>query len=282
MLNGSAKLDMAATAADSYKGVNADGVETILKRLGLTWPNATIAWSARADFKAAAAAVGVALSLGTATTSTPAAGAKQVETFTALGNITATGNLAITVTGAGIAGSPLAVPVAVVNGDTPAVWGGKVRAALAASAAVTALYDVGGAGAVVTLTRKTEVANDGTLNIGAAAGTAANASLPLNSANTTPGVVAAGTVLSGTINGEIRGTAMPAADKMLMVLMVNTGCELSVTGPFTGSVAPNNVTLFAALNDAAGLHGDFISEDLEVSAVGGAGLLEIVAFAFND
>ena len=118
-----------------------------------------------------------------------AAGVQQVETATAAGSITVSGNLTVTVTGASLVGSPRAVSVAVVSGDDAATWAAKVRAAFGSDGNITQVYTVGGSSADVTLTTKAKAANDATLNIAFAAGTAANASLPIStSANTTSGV----------------------------------------------------------------------------------------------
>jgi autotransporter-associated beta strand protein len=108
-----------------------------------------------------------------------ALGTVQVETATAAGTATADGNVAVTVTGAGITGSPLALDVAVLNGETPAGWAAKVRAALAAAPAVTALYSVGGINEQITLTRLAGANNDTTLN------------LALDNGNPSPGIAAA-------------------------------------------------------------------------------------------
>src|SRR5262249_54028071 len=67
--------------------------------------------------------------------------------------------------GAGIAGSPLTLAVAVGSGDTAATWAAKVRAALAANTAITALYAVGGSGTGITLTAMAAGTNAGTLEI---------------------------------------------------------------------------------------------------------------------
>jgi hypothetical protein len=99
-------------------------------------------------------------------------GVKQIATVTATGTVTGSGNATATVTAAGLVGSPLAVSVAVTNGDTAAVWGPKVRSALAATAAVTNLFNVTGFGASVQLERKIPAANDATLAIALATGTA--------------------------------------------------------------------------------------------------------------
>jgi hypothetical protein len=97
-------------------------------------------------------------------------GVAQVETYTAAsGSFIAGGTMTVTVTSAAITGSPLAIAVEVGAG-TPSTWGPLVRAALAASSAVTERFTVSGAGLETILTAKALdgvfPANDPTLNIG--------------------------------------------------------------------------------------------------------------------
>jgi len=115
-------------------------------------------------------------------------GVAQVETATAAGAITGSGNLTIIVTAAGMTGSPKTYSVAVTNGDSAATWAGLVRAALAADLALTTLYQVGGSGTSITLTRLTPAANDATLKIDMDNGTSTGATTAHTSANTTAGV----------------------------------------------------------------------------------------------
>lgn len=116
------------------------------------------------------------------------AGVRQVERATAAGSITTSGNVTATITGAGITGSPVALSVAVLNGDTPAMWAQKVRLAIAANAAISALYDVLPAlDATITLVRKLAAANDGTLNIALANGTSVGATTAAESVDVTAG-----------------------------------------------------------------------------------------------
>lgn len=119
------------------------------------------------------------------------AGTAQVETATGAGTVSGSGNASIVVTGAGITGSPLTIPVAVVATDTPAIWVDKVRVALAATAAITALYSVGGTGSDITITEKVPNGNDGTLNIAIATGTATGITTAATSTNTIAGVAPA-------------------------------------------------------------------------------------------
>jgi hypothetical protein len=115
-------------------------------------------------------------------------GVAQVETATAAGTISGSGNLVIIVTAAGMTGSPKTYSVAVLNGDTPTVWAGKVRAALAADLALTRLYSVGGTTTAITLTSLTPAANDTTLKIDMDNDTSTGATTAHTSANTTAGV----------------------------------------------------------------------------------------------
>ena len=116
------------------------------------------------------------------------AGVNQVETATAAGTITASGNATVVVTGDDIVGSPLTVSVAVLNTDTAATWAGKVRTALGAVTAITSLYTVGGATTAISLTRIVKRYNDSTLNISLANGTCTGITAAPTSANTTPGI----------------------------------------------------------------------------------------------
>lgn len=115
-------------------------------------------------------------------------GTPQVETATAAGTVSGTGNGKVTVTGSGITGSPLVVTFAVTNGDTAATWAAAARAALRATPAVTALYMVGGSGTSITLTRLAKAANDSSLNMALDNDTSTGITTAASSANTTAGV----------------------------------------------------------------------------------------------
>lgn len=114
-------------------------------------------------------------------------GVAQVETATVAGTVTGSGNATVVVTAAGMTGSPKTISVAVLNGDTAAVVAGKIRAALAADTAVTAMFQVSGATTAVVLTRTALAANDGTLNISVDNGTCTGLTTAATSANTTAG-----------------------------------------------------------------------------------------------
>ena len=92
-------------------------------------------------------------------------GTRQVETATAPSPSLEDGKVIVTVTGEGIAGSPLAFEIDVELFELQENWAAKVRDALGSSAAITALYAVGGSEASITLTRLAAAADDPTLNI---------------------------------------------------------------------------------------------------------------------
>jgi hypothetical protein len=129
----------------------------------------------------------VEIDLTTLTATPDGAGENQVETATAAGTITASGNATVIVTGDDIVGSPLTVSVAVLNADTAATWAGKVRTALGAVSAISSVYTVGGSTTAITLTRIDKRYNDPTLNISLNNGTCTGITPALTSVSTTPG-----------------------------------------------------------------------------------------------
>jgi phage tail sheath gpL-like len=144
------------------------------------------------------------------------AGTAQVETATAAGTITATGNATVTVTAAGMTGSPKAISVAVLSGDTAAVWAGKVRDALAADVDVSAVFSVSGASTAIVLTVK-EIgglsipiypANDSTINVALDNGTCTGITTAATSANTTAGVATSGCTIYDGDGKDFEGTTI--------------------------------------------------------------------------
>jgi len=121
------------------------------------------------------------------------AGTAQVETATiseTVEGVLVAGNATITVTSAGMTGSPKAISVAVATNDTSAQVATKVRTALAADSAVGGRFTVSGATDAVILTDKRipHIANDATLNIASADDTCIGLVTTASSANTTAGV----------------------------------------------------------------------------------------------
>jgi hypothetical protein len=99
-------------------------------------------------------------------------GRKQITTQTVIGTVATGGSMTLTVTAAGLTGSPLAISFNVDSGDIPSAVAAKAAAALSGNAAVAAMFEVDNIGADFALTRLVEAANDGTLNLAIANGTA--------------------------------------------------------------------------------------------------------------
>lgn len=141
------------------------------------------------------------------------AGVAQVETATAAGTVIGGGDAEVVVTGSGIAGSPLTIPVAVASEDTPTLWAAKVRAELADTAAITALYGVSGTGTSIILTELVPNGNDATLNVALATGTATGITAAATSANTTAGVTPVPTTTRQTLYDAL----IASADAMALI-----------------------------------------------------------------
>lgn len=116
-------------------------------------------------------------------------GTAQVETATAAGTVSTSGNAQVIVTAAGMPGSPRTILVAVLIGDTPAQWAQKVRDALTADPIINAFFVVSGATDQIVLTARYIAPNDSTMNISLNNGTSAGITPAPTSANTTPGAV---------------------------------------------------------------------------------------------
>jgi spore germination protein YaaH len=139
----------------------------------------------------------------------PTSGVAQVETTPIVGTITGDGNATFTITGTGITGSPLAISVPVLNGDTPTVVAAKAAVVVNATAAVAALYVASSVAADFKLTAIKAEANDATLNIAYTNGTCTGLTPDATSDNTTAGVLGdfrgldAGAYLVDTTNKKV-------------------------------------------------------------------------------
>jgi len=188
---------------------NVSGSATVgIGQTSMQFPDANEGYSVRMIFAAAADEAALDPYTGD-TTGTDAftAGNAQVETATivAASGATSNGNLALVVTAAGMAGSPLTVNVALTTTahTTAALIAEACRTTLAANTAVAALFTVGGSTTAITLTRKptsTFTVPSGTLNLYAANDATLNILIPTSlgvtgaasSTNTTAGVASDG------------------------------------------------------------------------------------------
>jgi hypothetical protein len=142
-----------------------------------------------------------------------AEGTAQVETATAAGTITGTGNASVQITAAGMAGSPIVVSVPVTSGDTAAVWAGKVRTALRANSVINSFFIVSGSGTSIVLTARVKAANDATMNIWLDNGTSTGITPAATSANTTAGVAGDYQTYSCDLESWSLSLENPAADE---------------------------------------------------------------------
>lgn len=220
LANSRATLGLTTKATPTSTAVNGsvqigDNPQTI------TFPDANVGYSVRAFFAAGAPTFNLALTTGATTGSTAfVTGVAQVETATAAGTASASGDVTVTVTSAGMTGSPLAVTVPILSGDTASVWAGKVRTALAANVTIAARFTVSGTTTSIILTRKPGevltdgvntvnlfVANDSTLNIALAG--PAGVTAAATSANTTAGTVTSGVYILDGDAKDFEGVTIP-------------------------------------------------------------------------
>jgi len=252
-------------------------------------------WAAQALICGAASNVVIGLVDADSTGTTAwTAGTAQVETatVTAASGCTADGTMTLVVTASGLTGSPLNVPVALTTAlNTAALVAGAARTALAANAAVAALFTVGGSSATITLTRKplatytvgaasvpTYPANDGTLNLAIPSGLGVTAAA--TSTNTTAGVLSSGCYLADADVKDFEGiTLTPIASNRLGGVVVKNNAEstggISATSlEFTASTMPVDSSFqFSAKN----CDGNYTSLTITPSGVGTRCLVTIVA-----
>lgn len=261
------RLGMVATANSS--GVNTIGsVQIGTPVSALTYADApTVAYSLRMDI---ADGDTLTLDMATGAVTGSTSGTLQVETatVTAAAGATTAGNAEVIVTAANLAGSPLTVLVPLLLADdTAAKVATKIRASLTATAAIASVFTVGGTGADVTLTAKTAIANDATLNIAIDNDTCAGITAAPTSANTTAGVLASKAYrISGATWDEtdFEGQPLPAMTKAHCVLVkVNTGSNGEVSIGASGGeaflVKPGGVILIFDPNGDLLISSDIVS-----------------------
>jgi hypothetical protein len=138
-------------------------------------------------------------------------GTRQVETATAAGTATTPGNATLTLTAAGLSGSPLAILVALAGTENASAQGALFRTALRANAVVRSMFEVTGSGANIILTKWSRAADDATLNLAIGAGTTGITAVA-SSTGTTPGVVGVSESLGCLIEEATLSINTPLAD----------------------------------------------------------------------
>jgi len=205
--------------------------------------DADVIYSLRAVMAGSASTLSIAQDTGICTATAWVDGTPQLETATAAGTITASGNASVTVTSAGMSGSPLTISVPVILGDTAAVWAGKVRTALAANTTIAARFTVGGTTTAISLSRLYATvgglqifsANDATLNIALANGTCTGITAAPTSANTTAGVATSGVTLYDGDGKDFEGNILPLIGEIYAQLIVLSSGDVTFEDPYTAS-----------------------------------------------
>lgn len=126
-------------------------------------------------------------------------GVPQVETQTVVGSIVTGGVIEVTVTAAGLTGSPVTYEVDVDAGDVASIVAAKTAARIALDEDLVAIYDVDNIGSSFALTQKVANGNDNTLNIEIANGSATGLTPDASSTNTVTGVAE----VTGTVPDKI-------------------------------------------------------------------------------
>lgn len=193
------------------------------------------------------------------------AGTAQVETATAAGTASSSGDVTITITATGMTGSPKAIAVPITSGDTASVWAGKVRTALAADADVSALFSVSGDTTSIVLTRKpietlngsnfdvpVYASNDSSLNIEISAGTTGVTSTA-TSTNTTSGVATSGVLVLDGNGVDVEGNDISGIgdfDAILFKAVGGSYVDVTNSADFILSFYSNG--MFLATNQSIG------------------------------
>lgn len=202
---------------------------------------ADVTYSLRAIMAGSGTSLSIAQSTGVCTATAFVTGVAQVETATAAGTVTATGNASVIVISAGMTGSPFTILVPVANGDTASVWAGKVRTYLATVPLITERFTIGGTTTAISLTRLPATVggtpiysgNDTTLNIELANGTSTGITAAPLSTNTTLGVHTSGVLLFDGDGKDFEGIALPTMSILYSTMIV---CSAGfITYQHTGS-----------------------------------------------
>lgn len=252
----------------------------------VSFPDADVIYAVRAFFAAGSPTFALATTTGSTTGSTAfVAGAAQVETATAAGTASASGDVTVTVTSAGMTGSPLAVTVPILNGDTASVWAGKVRTALAANATIAERFTVSGSTTGIILTRKPGqvltdgvntvnlyLATDATLNIALAG--PAGVTAAATSANTTAGTVTSGVFILDGDAKDFEGVTIPTCVPKAVLLANGGTAALEIDG--SGTLANLDIEGGSSILFAGG---NVLTGETALTIVGSSTFLTVTVLA---
>jgi hypothetical protein len=212
-------------------------------------PDMTVAYP---DMIIAIGQVLKAVAGGNSNALTAALGTAQVETATVVGTIGAAGagNAAVIITAAGLVGSPKTLNVAVANNDNASVVANKIRTALGADTDIVALFTIGGSVADITLTAKTKLANDSTINLSIDNGTCTGLTAAPTSVNTTAGVADQKkmAILQVAADGTVTikyGTSVPVAQTPVVPDADSDKAKICAIGPILSTTTTITSTLIS-------------------------------------
>jgi hypothetical protein len=296
---------MNITTARATYGLNAKATPTSSNVIGtvqigannetVTFPNADVAYSLRAIFAGSGDALALTLQ-GAVTTGSTAfvAGAAQVETatVTAGSGITTSGNATVTVTAAGMTGSPkaISVPLTTAAHTSATLIAAAIATALNADSAFAAMFTATSSGANVITTRKPTstftvpdgtlnlyAANDATLNVALANGTCAGITTAATSTNTTAGVISDGVKIYDAAT-DFEGNAIPGIITTINAVLLSSSGAAAVS--FAGlandvfTVAAGSTVMFAGETDSGFEAGGIFTAagitDLTITVIGKA------------
>ncbi|MFA5137092.1 MAG: hypothetical protein WC489_06945 [Patescibacteria group bacterium] len=176
-------------------------------------------------------------------------GTRQVMTATVTAPSVADGDVVVTVTAAGMTGTPKDVTVTVANGRTVGDVAALLAAALAADANVGAYFDITVAGAVVTLTRKTHAANDPAMALEVKTD-ASNTGVTIDDAITVDGALATSCTI--TVTPEVEYAAIPALAGVPQHVPDAAGSAATTMTWAITAQSTAGVTITVTLNQAPG------------------------------
>jgi hypothetical protein len=214
-------------SADPSKTQVSGGLSIGVEATTLPLTGATKAYCVSATLASASDTLTIDTETGIATIGTAPVAQVETATVVAAAGATSNGNLAVTVTGARITGSPLAVSVPLTTAaNTAALVAAQIRAAFNATAAISSKYTVGGTGADVTLTEIDPQNNDATLNIAIAAGLGVSAIV--TSTNTTTGVGGVKLTNNTGDGKDFEGVSLGTMSDIIAVLIKPTQSVVSL------------------------------------------------------
>jgi hypothetical protein len=214
-------------SADPSKTQVSGGLSIGVEATTLPLAGATKAYCVSATLASASDTLTIDTETGIATIGTAPVAQVETATVVAAAGATSNGNLAVTVTGARITGSPLAVSVPLTTAaNTAALVAAQIRVTFNATAAISSKYTVGGTGADVTLTEIDPQNNDTTLNIAIAAGLGVSAIV--TSTNTTTGVGGVKLTNNTGDGKDFEGVSLGTMGDIIAVLVKPTQSSLSL------------------------------------------------------